>query len=76
MPSGMEPEMKRYLRKVLNTIFIGLLWLMLNVTFGIYFGFAFSGDGIGVGNIIYYAGFLLSLGGMLWLFYRMWKEDF
>jgi ABC-type glycerol-3-phosphate transport system permease component len=76
MQGGMEPEMKDYLRKVLNTLFVGLLWLILNATLGIFFGFAFTDGKIRLSNVLFYLWFLASLSAMLWHFYRLWRKDF
>ena len=37
MERGWDPEVKRYLKKIIQTISWGLLWLMAGVTGGIYF---------------------------------------
>ena len=76
MTSGMEPEMKKYLRKVLNTLFAGLFWLILNATLGIYFGLAFVEEKFRLANLIFYLWFLLSLGALIWYFYRLWRKYF
>ena len=44
MEQGWGPDVKKYLRKVLNTIAYGLLWLMAALTAGLYFGLAYHPD--------------------------------
>ena len=39
--SMMEPEVKDFLKKVLQSVFTGLLWMMINMIAGIYFGWMF-----------------------------------
>ena len=57
--SGMEPEVKEFLKKIVWSVFFGLLWLMLNMTLGIYFNLLFVEDKIRIGNIAYYIFLLL-----------------
>jgi hypothetical protein len=70
----MEPETVVFLKRVAMTIFIGFVWLSINVSVGIMFGFAFPEGSIGIGNILYYTWLVASFGFMLWLFYRMWHK--
>jgi hypothetical protein len=75
MPQGMEPDARKYLFKVVNSLCYGLLWLTLNVLGGLYWGFGIINGKLSIGNIIYYAWFLLSLAFLLSLFYRTWKNN-
>jgi hypothetical protein len=73
----MEPDVRLFLLTILNTISMGMVWLLLNMTFGIYYGFAFFEDKPTLGNYIYGAFFLSSL--ILLIRYlkkkwRGWKE--
>lgn len=70
----MEPEVRRYLKRVLYSLMMGLLWLFLNSTFGIYFGLAITHGGVSTYNIIFYAWLGLSLGALLLYYYRLWKD--
>ena len=73
---GLEPEVKDFLKRIVWSVFLGLLWLMLNTTFGIYFNLLFVEDKISFGNIIYYLFFLLSLVGLIWFYYKTWSKKF
>ena len=71
---GTEPEMQRYLKKVLNSLFVGLFWMIFMAIFGIYLEWGFPHDGVIDGiNIFFYALFLLTLSGLIWYYYRLWK---
>ena len=71
---GMDPKMRQHLKKVLNTLFSGLFWMIFMALFGIALGWAIPiGGHIDVFNIIFYALFALSLSGLIWYYYRMWK---
>jgi hypothetical protein len=74
MPQGMEPDARKYLYKVLNSLCYGLLWLMLNVLGGLYWGFGIVYTRLSLGNIIYFAWFVFSLIFLLYLYYRIWKK--
>lgn len=71
MERGWDPEVKKYFKKVLNSISFGLLWLMAMVTAGLYFGLAY---GKGIYTVIFYVMMVVSLGALLWKYYKMWKS--
>jgi hypothetical protein len=73
MPQGMEPEAKKYLFKVLNSLCFGLLWLTLNVLGGLYWGYGIIEHRLSVYNILFYVWFALSLIALLIYYYRLWK---
>jgi hypothetical protein len=74
MPQGMEPEAKKYLLKVLNSLSFGLLWLTLNVLGGLYWGYAIIEQKLSLFNILYFAWFALSLFALLYCYYRIWRK--
>ncbi|MBN8664625.1 MAG: hypothetical protein J0L83_08635 [Chitinophagales bacterium] len=53
---------------------LGLLWMAINSTWGIMFGYAFPESKIGLGHIGFYVFFLLSLGAYLWFVIRLWSK--
>lgn len=70
---GIEPEVREFLLRIVQTISMGLLWLLINMTIGIYFGLAFFDDKPSGRNYIYYIFFLISLGLLLLYFRKKWK---
>jgi hypothetical protein len=72
----MEPEVKDFLKKVIQSVFLGLLWMMVNMIAGIFFGLMFINDRVSAGNIIFYIFLTLSLAGLLFFYYRTWKKKF
>lgn len=70
----MEPEVRAYLIRILNTISIGALWMMINATAGLKFGYAFPEKSFTLGNYIFYAWFVLSLVALIWYMIRMWSK--
>ena len=73
MPQGMEPEVRKYLFKVLNSLCYGLLWMALNVLGGLYWGYAIINGKLSIGNVLFFAWFVLSLLVLLYLYYRIWS---
>ncbi|MFN3667456.1 MAG: hypothetical protein ACK4S0_14930 [Sediminibacterium sp.] len=70
----MEPGIRKYLIRIINTLSLGLLWLALNSTAGIMYGYAFVEGQIKLGNILFYIWFLLSLTAYLWYVIRLWRK--
>lgn len=71
MEQGWDPEVKKYFRKILNTIGYGLMWLMTMLTFGLYFGFAHHP--VKLYTIVFYMCLGISLFLLLRYYYRIWK---
>lgn len=71
-----EPEVKDFLKRIISSLFLGLFWLILNMTFGIFFEFIFINEKISFGNIIFYLFLLLSLYFLIRFYYRTWKKKF
>jgi len=69
----MDPEVKKYFRKIIYSFSFGMLWLTANVTAGIYFGLAYNNDQP-IFMILFYTFFVLSLFLLLRYYYRTWKK--
>jgi ABC-type uncharacterized transport system permease subunit len=72
--SEVEPEIRAFLIRIVQTISMGILWLLLNMTFGIYFSLAFFEGHPTIGNYIYYVFFLISLAALIFYFIKKWKH--
>ena len=70
---GMEREARELLIKVSKSMAVALLWLMINMTFGIYLGWLFFGERMTAGNYVFYAFMITSLIGMIWYLVRLWR---
>jgi len=70
----MEPEIREFLLRVSKTVFMGLLWMVVNSTIGIMFDLAFIHERISIFNIIFYVWFLITLAFLLWYYVRLWKK--
>lgn len=72
--SQMEDDAKQLLTKVVQSLSVGLLWLIINMTAGIYFGWLFFGDHMTMGNIIFYIWLVGSFIGMIVILAKIWKN--
>jgi hypothetical protein len=70
----MEPGVKEYLLRILNTLSLGLLWMAINSTAGIMYDLAFVHEHATIGNILFYIWFVISLGVYLWWVIRVWSK--
>ncbi|HEX2535955.1 MAG TPA: hypothetical protein VHK69_19575 [Chitinophagaceae bacterium] len=72
----MDPEVKRYFRKIINSFSWGLIWLLAMAMIGLYYRLALFPDGFSWRNGLFYALFLGSFCLLLRYYYRTWKEPY
>ncbi len=70
----MEPGIKEYLIRIMNTIFVVLIWMLINTTAGIMYGNAYVIDDITTGNIVFYCWLIISFVWLVWWAYRLWTK--
>jgi hypothetical protein len=70
---GMDPELKKYFRKILNSFGMVMLWFFFVVTAGLFFRLAIISHGIQWYNILFYILMAASLVLLLKYLYRSWK---
>ena len=69
----MEPEVRRFLRRVLFSVIFGIIWLFVNMTLGIYYDLMPIYGRPDLWNILFYC-FFLGTGALYTLYlYRAWK---
>ena len=71
---GMDPDVKRFFQKIINTISLGLLWLLSVTTAGIYFRLGWQENKPLIYVILFYTGAVASFGFLLRYFYTTWKK--
>lgn len=71
----MEPEVRDFLVKVAKSLSIAVLWMLVNMTLGIFFDLGFIHTTISLANIIFYVLFLSSLTALVWYLLKLWKEN-
>lgn len=69
----MEPEVKAFLLLIVQSLSMAMLWMMVNMTAGIYFNLAFVDDRVTVWNIIYYIFFLTTFVLLINYLRKKWK---
>lgn len=74
MEQGWDPDVKKYFLKILNSVSLGLLWMMACATAGIYFQLGYKDNKPVIYTILFYAGMALSLALLIRWFYRTWKK--
>jgi uncharacterized membrane protein YcaP (DUF421 family) len=69
----MEPEVRAFLVRIMQSLSMTMVFLLINMTIGIYFNFAFFDDTPSLGNYIY--GIFLIASFILLIVYlkRKWK---
>ena len=71
--SGMEPEVQEFLKRIAQTVSVSLLFFLFHMTVGLYLNWAFFEGSPRTGNIIYYLIFLITLAGLIYFYYWLWK---
>ncbi len=71
--TGMDPAVRRYFRKIINSFVAGLLWMLTMSMAGIYFELAVVDEKLRWYNIVFYLVFLVTLLWLIRYFYRSWK---
>ncbi len=69
----MEPDVKAFLLLIVQTISMGMLWMLINMTAGIYFNLGFFEGSPSFWNILYYIFFLVSLALLIMYLRKKWK---
>ncbi len=70
----MEPEMRAFFIRIVNTMCIIIVWMLLNATIGIMLQWGFIYDRITLGNIIFYTWLIASLVLSIWMIRNIWKK--
>jgi len=70
----MEPQLLQFLNRIMRTIGLVVFWMTLNSTIGLMWRYAYVGNHWQLGNIVYYIFLLLSLLGLLYVLYKIWRH--
>jgi FtsH-binding integral membrane protein len=74
--SGMEDDVKDFLKRIVWSMSLGLFWLTTTLGIGTYNHLLVPEQSIGIGNIIFYIWMAGSLVALVWLYIRIWKKKF
>lgn len=58
----------------MNTIFVVLIWLLINTTAGLKYQLAFVSEEITAGNVVFYCWLMISFLLLIRWAYRMWSK--
>lgn len=72
----MEDDVKDFLKRIVWSISLGLLWLITTLGIGTYNHLLVPEPEIGIGNIIFYIWMAGSLIALIYINYRIWKKKF
>lgn len=72
---GMDPEIKQFFKRIINTLSYGLLWLITVVAAGIYFRLGWHEDKPVVYTFLFYIAAAVSLFFLLRYYYQLWRKQ-
>jgi len=70
----MEPGVKEYLIRILNTISISALCMILNITAGVKYELAFIEEKLQWKNVAFYLFFLISISSLILYIIKIWRK--
>ncbi len=73
MQRNWDPEVKIFFVKILNSISLGLLWMIACATAGLYFELGYANGKPVIYTIIFYAAAVISLFFLIRYLYKIWK---
>ncbi|MBN8859697.1 MAG: hypothetical protein J0H29_14970 [Sphingobacteriales bacterium] len=74
MQSGTEPDLKEFFFKIIRVVTALVVWALITMFFGLYLQWAFVYGRFNVFNAIFYIWFVASLTGLVYYFYKVWKQ--
>lgn len=72
----MEDDVKDFLKRIVWSVSLGLLWLFTTLGIGTYNHLLVPEPEIGIGNIIFYIWMAGSTTALIYINYRIWKKKF
>lgn len=67
-------DVKKYFRKIMNSFGVGLLWMLMAATSGLYFKLGYVAEGVQWPNAVFYVLLVGSFAALLWYYYKTWKD--
>lgn len=72
---GMDPEIRRHFKKIINSFSFGALWLLVITTAGLFFKLGIVANGMKWHNVIFYVIATGSFVALMRYYYKMWSEN-
>lgn len=71
-----QDDPRDFLRRVVWSLSLGLVWLVSNIGIGTYTGLMVPDKNVTTGNILFYVWMATSLAALIWINVRIWKKKF
>ncbi|MBO9566548.1 MAG: hypothetical protein J7621_27490 [Niastella sp.] len=71
-----EDDPRDFLRRVVWSLSLGLVWLVSNLGIGTYTGLMVPEKSVTIGNMLFYVWMVSSLSALIWINVRIWKKKF
>jgi hypothetical protein len=75
MERNWDPEIKKFFVRILNSIALGLFWIIACVIAGIYYELAYTNGKPVIYTILFYTGMFGSLFLLVQYLIRLWKKE-
>lgn len=69
----MEPELRAFLLRILYSLTAGIIWMLINMTGGIYLGWLFFEGNMKTGNIVFYCIMVITFTLLIWYLAKLWS---
>jgi membrane protein DedA with SNARE-associated domain len=69
-----DMELVLFFVKIVRTLFLGALWMLINVFLGLFLGFAIPEESTPGRMIFFYSWFTLSLIAYVYIIWRWWRK--
>ncbi len=73
---GWDPRVSGLFKKILNSVFLGLIWMMAVATAGLYFKLGYFNNGPAWQPILFYTIVAITMALIGRYLYRIWKNEF
>ncbi|MBX2931582.1 MAG: hypothetical protein KF781_06540 [Chitinophagaceae bacterium] len=70
----MEPDIIIFFKRIIKGAFTVFVWMTINVTAGIKFGYAFWDKSFTIANLLFYIWFLISCIILFLILKRLWQK--
>ena len=70
----MEPGIREFFKRIVATISLLILWMMINITLGVKYNYAFFETSMQWYNIVFYTWLVASLLALIWLCIKIWQK--
>jgi len=75
MDKNWDPDVRQFFIRILNSIALGLCWLIACAIVGIYFQLGYTNGKPVIYTILFYIGMLVSLFLLVRYLFKLWKHN-